>query len=402
MIENYLSASRRTKPTSKDILEHYKQYYRLLGLQLPLGSALPELTVVYSADRRCELVNISERSRYLVYDQYLGQSFNKLNRNQFARHSKDQLAKSYGCKYLAEKLLLKDETVLATVLALLSVGFNSHVQENGDPYTEISSEDERRRLDYIVTQELYVIAHEIGHFVFLANADADKKPEEHIRESLLEFAARSKLDEDSYDRIAQRYGKKAADEARDQDNEALHKETIDKYPELISEAFADQIGALMTFRVATEFFEIRPEIVAEGLVLGHKYLRLFHAMNSLSDKLCTTNWGSSSSDIFTMREQIKKCVWEGKEGNIRVAQLREHFLRSEIVSLCGFVGSHDNLNSLPDVVDAYDEHTEFPILLDLVDVLLDEKTTGLVNSISSSGKTKKELIRDVDEITGWA
>jgi hypothetical protein len=402
MIEDYISASRRTKPATSEIIDQYKKYYKLLALQLPFGMELPELTVVYSADRRCELVTIGKGRRYLIYDQYLGQSFNKLNRNQVSAHSRDQLSKAYASKYLAEKLLLKGETARATVLALLSVGFYSHVKEKGVPYIDTTNEDERRRLDYIVTQEIFVLAHEIGHLLYFANRNADKKPEDHIKECLLEFINQSKINQDKYDRLVQRYGKKLADEALAQDSEDHYSDTIEKHPELIAEVFADQIGALMTYRVATEYFEIDPDIVVEGLVLGHKYLRLFHALDTLADKLCSTNWGSAAANVSSLDEQLKDCVWKGKYGNIRITQLREHFLRSELLDFGGFAGVKGELNNLQDIVDAYDEHTEFPILFGLVDVLLEKKTMELLEVILESGKTEDELRDDVDSITGWA
>lgn len=400
MIDDYISASRRTKPTTTGLVDRYNENYKLLALQLPFGMKLPELKVVYSADRRCELVNIGTEKKHLIYDQYLGQSFNKLNRNLVASHSRDQLSKAYACKYLAEKLLLKGETILATVLALLSVGFDSHVNEKGNPYTETTSADENKRLYYVVVQELFVMAHEIGHLLYSINKGTKKNPENHIKEILTEFAKR-KINSESYDIMVRRYGRRWGDEALAHDREKHYIETIDEHPELIPEAFADQMGALLAYRVATEFFEIDPETAVEGLVLGHKYLRLFHALDSLADELCKTGWGTNSADISSIGKRLKDCVWEGKDGNIRITQLREHFLRSELVDFCGFSGVKKELSNLPNVVDAYDEHTEFPILLDLVDVLLEEKSMELPEAIIASGRNEEELKGDIDSITNW-
>src|SRR6266850_3499064 len=105
MIEAYLSASRRLKPPpSRALLAQYRSMYDSIVANIPRHDDTPELFVTYSSERRCEFIRVAGKE-YLVYDQYLGQTFNRLNRIQFAKHGAQSLSRSIACKILAEHLI---------------------------------------------------------------------------------------------------------------------------------------------------------------------------------------------------------------------------------------------------------------------------------------------------------
>src|SRR5690606_34351445 len=100
--------------------------------------------------------------KYLVYDQCLGQSFNRLNRIQFSTHDSYLLSMAYACKYIAERLVTLGAIAPATFFGLISRKFEQNAHASGDPFA-INKEDEALRCQLIAVQEMFVMAHELAH-----------------------------------------------------------------------------------------------------------------------------------------------------------------------------------------------------------------------------------------------
>ncbi len=168
MIERYLTASRRTKKASDALLAEYQKFYRLITSQTTPAGDHPTLFVTYSSDRKCELISIGAK-HFLIYDQYLGQSFNRLNRIQYATHGAAALSQAFACKFIAERLLCLGLPAPAAFFALTSSQFEEHARAKGNPFNVPPKIDSIRH-GLTAAQELFVMAHELAHHRWLLDS----------------------------------------------------------------------------------------------------------------------------------------------------------------------------------------------------------------------------------------
>ena len=106
-LDKYIRSSRtlqqKPPPEMPVYLPTYASLLKVLSTSNPslLNSNLfPHLVIVYSLQRSHELVRI-DGERYLIYDQYLGQTFNMLNRI-WANSEDARDGEMYALKLLAE------------------------------------------------------------------------------------------------------------------------------------------------------------------------------------------------------------------------------------------------------------------------------------------------------------
>lgn len=408
MIDSYINASRKNKPCPEGIQLHYGMYFNGLCLQLPFATDVPTFTIAYSVERSCELATIKEK-KFLIYDQYLGQSFNHLNRINFAKSHQDSLSQSYGCKYVAEKLLVKGELELASFFALTSLSFKENIK-NKKPFT-LSDEEEGRRNALIVVQEIFVIAHELAHHIYDINVDAGMHPDDKTEKNLKEYieSIKNKQFTDSdHQEALKRYGKEIADDLKSSEGVRydFFLDTLnEKNNELLSEVFADDLGALLTFRLASELYKIPAETICEAIILSFKYLRLFCHLDLLVDELKKVRYATDGEQLKSLLEQLANKIWGNEDRKIRTKfnQLREHFLRERLQLVSTIAGFEPNKfeNKLRDAVDHYDRYIEGPIVFELVDKLSKILDFELVNNLNSKNKSDEELVTLIDKITGW-
>lgn len=114
------------------------------------------IKVIYSATRRAEHVTVGG-DNWLIYDQYMGQSMNLLNRI-FIESQDDQPAYSYFHKVLAERLL--EVGMLSEALHCAAYYHNSRTTLDAKLTNEVWR-------DFLTkTQERFHMYHELGHEVF--------------------------------------------------------------------------------------------------------------------------------------------------------------------------------------------------------------------------------------------
>lgn len=128
---------------------------RLKSIAEQLGLPL-DIKIVYSSTRRVEHVTVSGVS-WLIYDQYIGQTMNMLNRL-FIESEDAHPSLIYFHKVLAERLI--DVGQLANALHCASVYHSS--REVLDP----RHSDETWRNLLTRTHERFLLYHELGHRVF--------------------------------------------------------------------------------------------------------------------------------------------------------------------------------------------------------------------------------------------
>ncbi|WP_186258111.1 hypothetical protein [Burkholderia gladioli] len=381
MIEQYLAASRRThSPTATLVAEYAKYYKRITAQTTPIGPN-PELCVTYSGDRKCELITIGQTA-YLIYDQYLGQSFNRLNRIQFALHGAPMLSQAFASKYVAERLLSLGLTGPAAFFALVAQQFQQNVKTDGNPF-ELPETVEIIRHGLTASQELFVMAHELAHYRWRLDRDNLSK---EITNYINEF-----LDDNA----------KSTAGNNDSPND-FYREALDQAPaDFLEEVFADDFGALIASRVAS-MAGVSMWQSAAGAVLAFKYLRLFRHLELLAHSVAAL---SAEPDPETFKRRflaLKNDIWDGPSGNIRLFQFREHFIRYRLRNARAQMPSEDADIVGHRLIAEYDEKTEFPVVFDLVDRLEGSLGPEVLVELTKKMGAHNDGVALVDRLTGWS
>ncbi|MDK4808097.1 MAG: hypothetical protein OC190_16335 [Novosphingobium aromaticivorans] len=155
--EAYLAATRRLRD---EFIPHgyYAQLRDRIRAAMGGFAPLPDLHVTYSTERTCETLELAD-GRVIIYDQYLGQTFNQLNRLHLNGRDPNDMT-TYGCKLLAERLQLIG--CLEQSLALAATyRIRQHEAVNG--FRE--DRDLKQRLQWTLIQESFVVVHELFHNV---------------------------------------------------------------------------------------------------------------------------------------------------------------------------------------------------------------------------------------------
>ncbi|MHA6718655.1 hypothetical protein ACX40Y_04300 [Sphingomonas sp. RS6] len=152
----YLAATRRQQPAFI-LRDHYGKLFEDLQARLRTFGATPRFDVTYSSERTCETIR-SGGDQIVIYDQYLGQTFNQLNRLHANAVSPDE-ARVYAYKVAAEFAQIDGQPRLAASLAI------AHVANREAALTHRKDGDLVRRMRIGALQEAYVIAHEAFHTI---------------------------------------------------------------------------------------------------------------------------------------------------------------------------------------------------------------------------------------------
>jgi hypothetical protein len=141
------------------------------------GVDVTQIHITYSMERSCEICRFGE-AKHVIYDQYMGQTLNNLNRH-FLIFKKPDATAQYVCRIVAEFLsaydLLLPEAVYCADMYLKGdsiPGTYDFLDRKDDPNNLISGFlAEKLRAEYTVEQERYILAHELFHEVFRTKDD---------------------------------------------------------------------------------------------------------------------------------------------------------------------------------------------------------------------------------------
>lgn len=180
-INDYINSTRFIK--KEETFGYYYDMYNIITSTFDNKRIeFPELVVCYSTERTCEFVSINEKD-YIIYDQYLGQSINMLNRIYFNSTDKyDSL--TYAYKVLCEICHYSSKIELSKLL-YTSYAINKY---NHISYKQKKNYVERSKYTYF--QEFFVLMHEVAHWLL---SKKDKSQLIKIkREQLIDYVFASK------------------------------------------------------------------------------------------------------------------------------------------------------------------------------------------------------------------
>jgi hypothetical protein len=167
-IEHFLKANNLIR--GHDSMRFYYDFiFDMIISEVDLGGLFtPKLNVVYSSGRKCQALPFGGRN-HIIYDQYLGQTFNKLTRVFFNSTSSFD-AYLYGLKILTEILRIRGRLDLALFTAVaysmtawsgIEKDFTGQITAFAD--SEDTLDPSVRKL-VVLIQECFVILHELIHF----------------------------------------------------------------------------------------------------------------------------------------------------------------------------------------------------------------------------------------------
>lgn len=163
-LDDYIISKRFIKGVPKLSLVYLNMYDIISSLidSDQLYHKLPKLVTCYSTERTCEFVSMNGND-YIIYDQYLGQTFNMLNRIYFNSTDKFDIV-SYAYKVLAEIYHSMSEIEMSQI-CLIAYTENKEQHE-----TYKNEQDLGIRRQYTYFQEFFVLMHEVAHW-HLSNID---------------------------------------------------------------------------------------------------------------------------------------------------------------------------------------------------------------------------------------
>jgi hypothetical protein len=210
-IDDYLKATRgptysRANPTLGAVYARYQElaFDALVGLA---DSDLPPpgLYVVYTSQAQIETIRIRDET-FIIFDQYLGQVLNRLNRLFFEGASPGEVD-----AYLYKLSALLALSTGSPEAALLNAAVFDSVKDRLSK-SSLSIDDVAVRAVYTRVAEIFIICHELVHYVYKSDTKAARRLQDDyfeigfqladVADTLLPTAAPSYLDD--YDRAWKR------------------------------------------------------------------------------------------------------------------------------------------------------------------------------------------------------
>jgi hypothetical protein len=344
----------RTRSNRNDLSGFRAAYHRQFAeVARPFAGAglpVPELELTSSWQRSCEIVELNGRT-YLVYDQYLGQTLNTLNRI-FVNSTDREDAEIYGLKVVGEYVLLKGRPDLAAGL----LAAHSKMREQHQSYRV--EQNLYVRQVFTAVQEAFVMMHELmHHYMALHRSEGIIRA---AREFLVDVVETSQdLDQavvveeylrDEY-AVLESWGAPPPPERGTPEFERLVEEfwhdhheskrreieTIRQRDDLVEEFICDTQAAEMTFLTMRER-GIPQRLILDAVFVGLMHLRTIarlerYALSLVSESEEKGSMGSffqgSLTRVSAFRSHFKVVLDTPRRGRIRNA-LHKRFVQANL------------------------------------------------------------------------
>ena len=314
MIEEFIEATRGPRVQVRVLPQQaaiYQSMFRWVSRRLDsmIGSGEPadRLLVVYSHAGQAETVSM-DGERIVVYDQYLGQIMNRLNRLLFESAPVVEVD-AYLCKLFALRYLCAGRPREALEYAALYHAWSDRLT-NSDPATSA----ERRK--FTLAQECFVLAHEIAHCIFQEEREPARQASSwwvvstraEAREAD-EIAAKIPPDDfpvsylrDFYAALDRRFGEATAEELAEREarrpEDVLPPDVLDPVaesflqmlrrvladPRLAEECACDAVALNVTTQWARGHLRMSATEALSAAVVGLHHLRLLRHIEGLASR----------------------------------------------------------------------------------------------------------------------
>jgi hypothetical protein len=338
MIEAYIAASRLGKPADPTLSQKYSGLYNSLLARIGDDVPRPEFFVTYSMNRICENVRIGGK-KYIIYDQYMGQSIAQLNRILFFGKDPDELIIAYAFKYIAEEAFIRGNFRRAFLFA---ASHNKITERLGDARYSASRMGVDDRLMLGICQECFVIAHELAHQATdspLFTEELVRGEWEDARAYLTDMAEKAKPFPDKlmsadHRKLHEAYRRRVDDLSREEYRAAFD-QTLDRIGrEIVPEMVSDRLACHLTIRVMREEYGISPYLAHLGSLLAFRYMRIFQYLRNAATFLRNAeSWPPGDKKaVEAIQKDMLNYLMSGPSGlqSFSAWQVREKMLRLEL------------------------------------------------------------------------
>lgn len=296
----------------------------------------PTIKIAYSLNKLCELFPYKGKS-YLVYDQYLGQSFNKLNR--IVYHEGKNEAQAYLSKLLGEEFYLNNEIEYSICFLI-----NHHVNRSESSVMDLPLNFIEKKGKLVFIQESFVFYHELAHLIVKNHPEIITKTTSFLNENedvkLIVSFIQEKLQESG------------------------------EFDHFVEEVASDFTAMDLTFKFFKNLPEIESEVIIESISLAFLYLRTLYDLKTKAASKHTSKLGAISK--------------------LRYNLIRRYFSTNELYK--------EDWDKAGILVDAYDNWEE---MIDMVMVLyLNDELKEHLHSILSKKRDEVFNIETLYEFIG--
>jgi hypothetical protein len=360
LLNQYLSLSRKSHSLRLNE-EYYVKLYKLISDIHP-DHCLPELRAIYSAQRKCECLHLNG-AYHIVFDQYLAQTLNQLTRITLLANN-GLPGTRYVCKWLAEKSRISDRPYLSIFFATLY-----HVLGEQEDWPKHDLLEERKQI--VILQEIFILAHEVGHYLHSSNSPLALKYNEDVKYM---------WDREPASIISNNYIEQYLGNTND----------LNKY---VEELACDTFALTITSGVSHILFS-EPTIACTAVYLAHRHQRMLFGLEGLFNSLAL---GQLQHHRDFQKEES-------------LMQLREFTLKVAMKELYKDLGLDEHWvqasQHMAELYDRHEDYIEIPFLGQSKELLqqagnifsIDEK----IKSSSTRAEREENFYQYVDQATGWA
>jgi hypothetical protein len=282
-IDYYMNATRhiKAKPNLTPVYQSLYDYIIKSTPNVPYDT--PQLKITYSTNRTTEII-ILENKTYLIYDQYLGVILDMLN-ILFINSRNPDGAVMYAFKLLAERFQILGYPDLSLALA---IAYRDRLSDF--PYFK-SKADALKRVNSTMTQECFVIIHELMHAI-IRDSNKFSQVIKSARSALL-----SVIEEERSNSLTL-----LNDEITKTDYDKFNEKVmtiIEDRDDFIEEFVCDELATFHTVRVMKELLDVK---MVDCLISIHRAIHHLRLL-SLLDRI--------ASDIEHASNNVGgDCLWE--------------------------------------------------------------------------------------------
>lgn len=287
-IEHFINATRRNIPERID-LDLYQNFYPLIDF-ISKGKSAVNLIICYSPERRTELV-VSGNQKYLIYDQYLGQTFSNISRIIYEGES-PAFGFNYSCKIIAEYFAMKGFFNEAALFArIYNVDDNqlSEIKKTKAPTYE--------RANLVLYQERFLCAHEMIHNL----SHSGEKIFTSAKEIVELYFEESSAQKTTFVELAAKDGIKFTDEELDERYPKI--ESIET--DLVNEMTCDMIALDLVSLTSEIYGSDQYPIAALGCFQALKSLQIVSLLRLAVEQYCDGNTEQLSLRTFNNSYQLR-------------------------------------------------------------------------------------------------
>lgn len=423
-----LLASRVTdhKRLNPAIYNHFPMIIKDFSTQRKFQA--PELIVTYSPKRNAELITVRDEP-FLIYDQYLGQTFNHLN-TVSQTPSKESVLKVYSYKILAEEFRLRGDKNKAVFFGLKYGLLASWARQKLLPAMQNAR---YKRSTYTHIQEVYVLCHELAHRSLLFDVHALKVGKAENRAYIRNSFIGRKLNEIKtfFDDLPLETREKYTSSEREaysnfkqEINQICHwlgmsfeisEQDLDT---CAIEMICDNIALIVSSGFYLNVLGLTNDVIMEGVWLGQLYLWYLRTLQNIGK--CFANIDVSASDEGRLLYRHASIFTTTNHSSNILFRLRNKKVENDSYEICDMYNMlglkahtfdprslHDNYHLLIDTQYGPFLDTVLDVEKEVFEPFTEERIESMLNRVrfSSEVDIRRFLNADwrqfVDWLTGW-